>query len=421
MRKANAILLVMFVIGLPVVSRAQSGLPLLQTNDLSYLGAFRLPTATFGASRFGYGGRGLAPYHDTATGKDTLFMEGHDWDAGCVAQVEIPATLIKTNAWSELPEATVLQNFYDVADGNWASLGPTAYVAVFGMLVHNGRLIVGAASWYDASGSQTASHGVAELDLSLTNDFEGFFVLDAVAGPRSLGGYMTPIPAEWQPSFGGPVLTGNAALSIIASISAGPAASVFDPDQLGVTNPVPATTVVYYPLAHYLVWGNTTDNTWTFGSNVKGVAFPAGTRTVLFFGRQTLATEYCYGPGTDDPELHLQPTEGGTWCYDLCDQSKGGHGYPYRHYVWAYDANELVDVKNGLQEPWEVEPYLGWALREMEDAGCAGIRSAAYDPETRRVYITQAFGEQPRVDVYHIGAASSETLPPAAPDGLVVE
>ena len=384
-----------------------SDLPRIQPGNFEYLGAFALPQGTFGDSRFGYSGRGITPYTVSSSGIKTLFIEGHDWNSGTVGQVKIPAQLSKNSNWSALPVATVLQNFHDIADDRWASLGTTSYNAVFGMLPYNGRLIIGAASWYDGSCSQYASHGVSSFDLSRSDDFQGFYTLSADADARSLGGYMTTIPSEWQALFGGPALTGNAALSIIGCISSGPAATVFDPDHIGVENPVSGTTVVYYPLAHYLqTGGKTTENTFTFGSTVKGIAFPAGSRSVLFIGRQSLASEYCYGPGTDDPSLHLVPTSGGTWCYDPCNHSKGGHGYPYYHSVWAYDALDLVKVKSGEKQSWEVKPYTEWNLYEMDSSGCAGIRGAGYDPETRRLFITQSYGEEPKVDVYRINSPS---------------
>jgi len=223
-----------------------------------------------------------------------------------------------------------------------------------------------------------------------------------------LGGYMTTIPDEWINDFGGPALTGNSAMSIISCASSGPAVSVFDPDDIEIKNPVPATTLSYYSLSHYLISGGVADfNTWSFGTAARGIAFPSGTRSVLFIGRQALGTESCYGPGTTDPDLHLVPTDGGTWCYDLCSGDKGGHAYPYVHYVWAYDANELLEVKAGLKEVWEVKPYATWTLNDMNSNGCAALRGAGFDSQTNRLYIAQAFGESPRIDVYQIGSPTN--------------
>jgi hypothetical protein len=114
-------------------------LPLIHSGDFEYLGAFALPLGTYGESRLGYGGEAVTPYNDPSTGRHTLFLGGHAWDPGTVAQIEIPSTLVQSADWSALPQAAVLQNFYNIADGRWASLGTTANVSVYGMLPYSGH------------------------------------------------------------------------------------------------------------------------------------------------------------------------------------------------------------------------------------------------------------------------------------------
>jgi hypothetical protein len=138
---------------------------------------------------------------------------------------------------------------------------------------------------------------------------------------------------------------------------------------------------------------------------------------VLFFGYHS-NSPYCYGPGTNDPDLHGKPAPGGVWCYDPCNSAKGGHGYPYVHYVWAYDANDLLKVKNGEKEPWEILPYAGWEFDDLTTSGCASISSAGYDPATRRLYFAQSVGERPRIDVFEINVSISDGTAPAAPGNL---
>jgi len=369
-------------------------LPLVRSGDMTYLGAFALPQGTFGGSRFGYGGHGLAPYTDPVTGQPTLFLEGHAWEPGQVAQVEIPSRLVQSSDWSSLPVARVLQPFADVTDGRFGTLGGSGFV--YGMLSYNGRLIVGAAIYYDGGCVQVNSHGVSGLDLSAANDFQGLLPMIAGANPRSLGGYMTAIPIEWQPLFGGPALTGNGGLSIIGCSSAGPAATVFDPDTVGVSNPIPGTTVLFYPLAHPLAPESSQNVLFNLATHFAGVAFPPHSRSVLFFGRQGTGP-YCYGTGG---------ASGGD-CYDPADSSKGTHAYPYRHQVWAYDANAHVQVKNGQQQPWQVAPYAVWSLDDLDSSGDADLVGAAFDPATGRLYLTQNYGEAPRIDVYEIDIATA--------------
>ena len=107
-------------------------------------------------------------------------------------------------------------------------------------------------------------------------------------------------------------------------------------------------------------------------------------------------------------------TGGGTiYCYDPTDIGiKGTHGYPYRHMVWAYDANDLLDVKRGNKQPWDVMPYATFTLPQMSTGnGAATMRSATYDPATSRWYIVQdTASREPEVHVYEI--TSAELQPP---------
>jgi hypothetical protein len=121
------------------------------------------------------------------------------------------------------------------------------------------------------------------------------------------------------------------------------------------------------------------------------MAFPNGSRSVLFIGRQGIGV-FCYGTGTE--------------CGDPVDESKGTHAYPYIHQIWAYDALDLQAVKYGLLQPWEVQPYALWQLDEMDSSGGATIAGAAYDPASGRLYITERYGESPAVHVYQITVPS---------------
>lgn len=376
----------------------------LQADAFTHLGSFALPSGQHGGSRFGYGGRGLAP-HTEAGGRRTLFIGGHAWDAGHVAQVAIPSTLDAPGR-TGAAVATVVQPFADVSDGRMGDISG-GNPMVYGLLAYGGRLVVGASEFYDAAGQQTRSHGSSPLTLSARGDFRGFHAMDAEANPRSLGGWMTLIPPEWRRRLGGPALTGNGGLSIISASSCGPAATVFDPDDVGVRDPVPATTLLFYPLAHPLADPVARNEHFTLATQFGGMAFPTGSRSLLVIGRHGTG-EYGYGQGTDDPALHGRPTgEGSVYVYDPVDGAKGTHAYPYRHQVWAYDALDLEAVRAGTKQPWELRPYAVWPLPGMAAAGAATIRSAAYDQPTGLLYVTTAFGEEARVHVWRITVPAS--------------
>jgi len=394
-------------LGTVQAATAPSSEPLLQQSALTYMGAFALPTATYGTSSFNYGGHGITPYHDPTTGQLTLFMEGHMQNPGMVAQVVVPASFVKSSNTSALPMATVVQNFADVTDGKLGSLDPTnPYNTsfVYGLLAYGGRLIVGASNSY--SSSQTVSQGVSGLNLSAGNDFQGWFSMSAAAPARAVGGFMTPIPSEWQASFGGPALTGECCISIISSTSSGPSATVFDPAAVGSKNPIPGTTVLFYPLSNAVCGAvgceATTNSIFNLTTRVGGMAFIPGTRTVLFIGATGTGT-YCYGTAVDCGNDTAMP------------DVKGPHAQPYRYQIWAYDANDLVAVKNGAAT-YSPKPYGIWVLTDMPNSGDPNIAGAGYDPQTGLLFITQDYGPSPRVEVYQVNGGAAVTASAAPPD-----
>jgi hypothetical protein len=109
---------------------------------------------------------------------------------------------------------------------------------------------------------------------------------------------------------------------------------------------------------------------------------------VLFIGT-TGVGDYCYGEAAA--------------CGDPSNNSKGEHAYPYKAYVWAYDANDLAAVKAGAKQPWQIVPYATWELPGIS-VGYDGIGGAAYDPATRRIYVSEknGDGERPLIHVFKV-------------------
>jgi hypothetical protein len=364
---------------LPILfNKGLGSLPLLEQSDLSYTGAYRVPNADNLGNSLGYSGHALG-YNPA---NHSLFFGGHDWDQK-LCEIGIPGVIDLNHTGS------ILQNCTDVTEGCLDQIDVDT-VKLGGTLVYNGRLVVAAYSYYDADGNQELSHFASGTNLSQPGDILGPYPLGDWAGIVS--GYMGIIPLEWRSTLGGPALTGQCCISIISRTSSGPAVSVFNPDHVGSQNPVPATPLLYYPLDHPLAPVDTQNGYFNLATQIKGVAYPSGTRSLLFFGRHGTGP-YCYGTGGDLGEGD---------CYDPVDSSKGTHSYPYVHQVWAYDALDLLAVKNGQVQPWEVQPYAIWHLSEMDSTGSATISGATFDPASGRVYITEAFGEDPVVHVYQI-------------------
>ena len=409
---------------------------LLQESNFTYEGAFRVPNRGLGGDStakhtLARGGAALA-YNST---NDSLIITSREAYA---VEISIPALVIDDSV-SNLNIASLLQVPGNVANDQWANLGLDGSVTSSngalpgGFLVYNNRLIGTSYYYYDGTSSGHRSHFTASLNWATEgSQFSGMHRVGA--HPTSLdnanggfvGGYMADIPSDWQTSLGYPALTGKGSLSVIGRTSLGPAAAAFDPDTLGVIDPVPATWLVVYPIEHATLgdYGGTSLY-YNRGTSLTGLVFPDGSDSLVFFGRHGLGMtgegDSCYGSGTSDISLHGTPNgEGGVYCYDPSSSSKGDHAYPYIYQAWFYDANELLDVKNGLIEPWDVLPYARWEIPLPFDTSHSHLGGVAYDPATQRIFIVQSDSDKLVSDyepypIIHVFSLNLAATPQAEP------
>jgi hypothetical protein len=388
-RKVRHALAALSVIALNApLGAAPTALPLVHKGNLAYQGAFRVPQGTSDTTTFRYGGTALG-YHP---GNNSLFITGHD-HVQFTAEISIPAVVNSANL-NELATASVLQPLRDATEGRLGRINPSDSnpKKIGGHLVHNGRLIVTGFSYYDGSGTQSASHLSRPLQLSTAGQVIGPYSVGA--DPHFVGGYMTPVPPEWQALLGGTALTGMCCLPIANVQSCGPSVSVFDPSLTSRS----ATRLLGYPLSNPLRPVSSTNAVYNLTSSISGVVFPSGTRSVLFFGRHGVGT-YCYGEGAD--------------CGDLADSYKGVHAYPYVYQVWAYDANDLLAVKKGSKRQYQPQPYAVWTFNlPFEHARSTHfLGGAAYDPQTQRIYLSQrgADASGPVIHAFRVTGTASTT------------
>jgi hypothetical protein len=397
--------------------------------DLVYEGAFRVPVES-GKASYGWGGTALTynPAHNS------LYMVGHDWYQR-VGEMSIPVPG-KGATIGDLPRATSIQSPTDVLLGKLGTIDGDTYngVKVGGILPVGNSLAVTGWSYYDAGPQkQTKTHFMTGQNFAslgtVTGPFQvGIGYQDVVATDTSriggfVSGYMSTIPGAWQAALGGTHLTGQGGgVSILARTSSGPSATVFTASEIGVPNS-PTKLVMGYPsdssdpssplnrptLGQWGVNGGTYNGTQVF----RGMVFPEGFRSILFFGWG--GTSFCYGSGTADPSLHLQPVPGWPgvhYCYDPVDLNKGTHGYPNTSIVFAYDANDFLAVKQGKKKSWEVVPYATWNFQlpfqsrivNGVEMGIPDIVGAAYDPASKRIFLA-AFrqdGDAPLIHVYRV-------------------
>jgi hypothetical protein len=354
-----------------------AGMPALVSHeDMTYLGAFHVPIV--GGRGFSYGGSGLA----FNLAKDSLYIVGNVNDL-LTAEISIPPIG---------GTAVVLQPLAGVAAAKLVALG-SGQLRIGGNLVYHGRLYTTGFVYYDASASQTLSHLYRSLDLSASDITGPYRVGKKGAGFYS--GYMTAVPPEWRDKLGAPAMTGNCCLSIISRTSYGPSVSAWDPENTGIN----ARILLAYDRDHQTLgsYGESGSHPVFNGTTrITGIFFPAGTASVLFYG-STGVGNYCYGEAAA--------------CNDPSNNWKGEHAYPYRAYIWAYDANDLAAVRSGSKRAYEVKPYTTWELSEFGTVGADfATGGAAYDPATGRVYLSQIAGDGalPLVHVYRI--TSSHTM-----------
>jgi hypothetical protein len=344
---------------------------LLQAADLTHVGTFRLPRPS--GAGFSYGGTALA----FNPANNSLFITTADQ---LTAEVSIPP-IGET--------ASIIQPITDSLNGKLTKLGSApGGQKIGGHLIWGDTLITTGFLYYDADHAQKVSHFTRPTNLSTGTATEP--VSAGQMNPGFYSGYMAPIPPEWQAPLGGPALTGNCCLSIVSRTSFGPAVASFNPSRIGASNPL-----IYYNVDHPTLgkYGDPKPNLAFNGTTkIRGLVFPEGTASVLFFGTTGIG-KWCYGEASE--------------CGDPVYPYKGDHAYPYRPYVWAYDARDLAAVKTGKKRPWQVVPYATWDLSStIGEVSLDQIGGAAYDPATGRLFLSSRGadgGDNPLIHVYLIG------------------
>ena len=370
-------------------------LPAIDPASTTYVGSFRVPREDGAGSGYDhtlmYGGYALGIGPD---GK-SLYFGCHDY-SDRLARVSIPAmggVASIVEPCTAIPGATSLPG-----NGNGQRLG--------GALYQGGRLIVTAHTYYTYT-DQGASHWFGAGLSSLA----GPVVISGDSARRHAGA-MATIPVEWRALFGGSALTGQCCLPIVSTSSLGPQAAVFSPETLS-TGTNPGKTLVSYPDGHQTVgdWDNGRGNLIeaSMSTRIAGMAFPAGSSSVLFLSME--GSKWCYGGATDDPALDGKPIGNGQiWCYDPTGGGTGPHGYPYIPALWVYKATDLLDVKEGRKQPWDIKPTAIVRLPGQIEQS-PEFFGATYDPATRRLYASLMAGGEPTVYVWQIGTGGTPPPP----------
>jgi hypothetical protein len=356
-------------------------LPRLAIGDLEFAGAFRLPARKFGVSDMNFSQGPIAYNPD----RRSLFVVGHAHQQA-IAEFTIPE-LVDSSVPADLKIAgTPLQPFSPVLDRP-APDNRQNNNRIGGMLYVRGNnrpeLLVNAYEYYDAPGDNTFSMLVMrDADDLAKCPVDGYFRVDG--RPGHTAGWMSPVPAEWQPLLGGRFLAGHSSgIPIISRTSVGPSAFVFDPlDIVGrksVADPIRTTKLLDFSLEHPLHEDlsnkSRKNRLWNHLSRaVYGIIIP-GTRTYATFG-------------------HSGGNQSGVGYKNVRDDGSRSGGYSSYavkdnyHYYWFWDVNDLVRVMRGEIKPHEVLPYEYGVFETPFGDASQNLGGGTFDPVTSRIYLT---------------------------------
>lgn len=275
-----------------------------------------------------------------------------------------------------------------------------------GVTEADGVVTVSAYGTYDANGVAQASHWAGPSLTALSGPFRG------TVAPGLVKGNMGVVPPEWRQYLGGPLFATAGYTSIISRASYGTAFSTFDPKTvtahgfamsmlLGCPHSVLACRT-------WTAWGPSTNG--FEGAEQDGGAFIVpGTRTLVAIEREATGAlpgpgvagaavpHDCYGYRTDTLALHgapytVNPAEGVRWCWSPADPfaQKGNKGGTYRLVAKLYDLADLVAVRQGLEQPWNVKQY---ATVDLPGSSASEyVSGGAYNPKTDEFYVVRFLG-----------------------------
>lgn len=394
---------------------AITNLPFVQLNNLVHVGSFTVPSArqASGDPSIAVGATGCNFFTACESmaynpANNSLFVTGNETDGYTIAEIAIPSALYSGTDATQLPVASIIQNFrrFDPAMGrakdmpSWGADLPIQGIEstlLGGLMLHNGRLIGSLSVYYDASAAARKSHFYFDsLNLATANcsamclvkvstafnTTGDVYIQDIGEGPEphhagNVGLYMQPLPTEWRAELGNvPAFCGSTGLSIVGRTSAGPNAHGFDPDLLSPSTPTRSKLYQQYNIngPH---WGYDTDD--PFYAGVGGVCLdwggspsdpnPAKRKRYLSAGNYTGA--FLPIPGT---RTVLETNAGGSpndWLIYGGTRVSDGHliavGLPAGHPFLNAEMTDTIDGRHGSgnypvprhpTDPWGTLPQL---------------------------------------------------------------
>lgn len=348
---------------------------------VTYLGVMRVPTP------FEYGGGGL--WVDQTTSR----IYGSGIDNGSQ-----PLRMNRCTIPSFGGTGTTVGTAVTIPNS-----GAPEQARVSGSILYNGKLYVSTHGSYDPGGAQNSTRNwIFRCDPDLTN-------IGAInrmqpnknGAARHLAGVFMLIPEIWQSVLGGPMAALSLNASPVNTSCPGHAFGVFDPANVQQTAAdVPVDVLLQHdssgggnPPAHVIQpgtwWTGSGTTYFSVNDGTMAACIPAGSRSLLFF--------VVHGSGSGNPE---------------CRTGSSTHSGPYSHSVIAYDLRDLVNVKNGVLQPYQPQPYAAWLFTPGDASGpfstCVDVRQpwSCYDSTTGRFYAHERFIQDDGIYTWQINGLS---------------
>ena len=400
-------------IAVPIVEKPPNDTQRLQPEDLTYLGAFRLPADAPDEIGWAWSGNALAyfPGGDPEGANDgfpgSLFGTGHNWNT-FVSEVDIPAPVVSSSL-TDLPVANTLQPFADIR----GDLFPPFEIPRVGLAYlpaeppqESGKLYF---VWADhAPGDDSdATPSLGWSETTLNNP--------QTAGIWAIGGhpkyvtsdYLLPIPRPWGDTYLSGAYLAAGRFRDGGQGAMGPSLFAVAPWQEG-NPPEPGATIPATPLLLYdsiLDENPHTLNDYSNADEWSGGAWLTDDdkSAAVFVGTKGMGeTWYGCQDGTvwpDEPPYPPECPERGWWATNFEGQ------------LLFYDPNDFAKVVSGAMEPWEPQPY---AVMQLDDVlfhvdssqQKHHLGAAAFDRENGLLYIMEPLADEDRsvVHVWRVGA-----------------
>eukprot|EP01130_Rhizamoeba_saxonica_P009064 TRINITY_DN3681_c0_g2_i2.p1 TRINITY_DN3681_c0_g2~~TRINITY_DN3681_c0_g2_i2.p1 ORF type:complete len:341 (-),score=93.58 TRINITY_DN3681_c0_g2_i2:23-1045(-) len=256
---------------------------------------------------------------------------------------------------------------------------------VSGLFVQNNEVIVNAIEYYDAPADNTETTRVIRDKTDLKNSvLSDWYHLE---GRAKASGWVSKVPNEWKTALGGNHIFGySSGQPIIGRLSVGPSAFIVDIEQFNEDvnkTQISSTQVLGYSLTNKIGGDIDLSNSgddrsnklWThLSSAVYGFIIP-DTSTYFVIGTNG---------GFNSGVLYKGTDTSGRLCGGYC----AADANDYSVYYWLFDVNDLVDVKEGTLEPYEVEPYQYGSLNSTFSVGKGSLKSCDYDYTQEILYCT---------------------------------